>query len=323
MFLNIGLLSRCNLKCKFCFCKQDKPFDLHNIDQIPDKILQCIKENNINDNRYDIAIVGGEIFMDGLSDHVFERYDWLIENLQAKLSHHSPGCKFQLHCYSNGVYRKIDRVINFLKKWNSELVLSYDSVDRFTNDSQRKLMFENLDKFIEAEINVRPTVILLKPCEISVEFVESDIFKRLYDTTGIDYQICMPNIYNITEDDIIDFYVDCLRNRMFKIENIRSIVHAIAYGVVDHACKRSITYYENTVYIGCHYIKSDFINIKYKVMNKYNCLQCQYLQNCPGLCWVYGNTSSNNQCVNKPLFDFLYANPDIVEDYKKFYSELD
>lgn len=317
MFLNIGLLSQCNLKCKFCYCKQDKSFDLSTIDTIPQQVIQCLKQNHIKDQRYDIAIVGGELFMDGLPDKTFDAYNNLIIKLQEMLTEYSPGCQFQLHCYSNGVYNKVDRVIEFLSKWNSEIVLSYDSVDRFNNDRQRDLMLTNLELFVEhPNIKVCPTVVLFKQCDM-IPFLGSSIFERLYNLSGIDYQECMPNLYNIHYNDIVDFYIECLNRRLFKIENIKVFLKALGFNIIETSCKRSLTYYENVAYIGCHYIKSDFIHIKHNVYQKYGCLQCQHFKTCPGVCWVHGLNNSE-KCVNKAIFEFLYQHPEIVEQYKLY-----
>ena len=318
MFLNIGLLSQCNLKCKFCYCKQDKPFNLSLIDSIPDRILQCLQQNNIHQDRYDIAIVGGELFMDGLSDDVFNVYNQFIIMLQNRLSEYDPGCTFQLHCYSNGVYNKIDRVVKFLQKWNSEIVLSYDTIDRFTNDRQRDLMLQNLEIFCNTDnITVCPTVVLFKQQDMK-SFLNTDKFDKLYNLSGVDYQECMPDIYNIKPTDIVDFYIECLNRRLFKIENIKTFLQSLAFQMIETACKRSLTYYEDKAYIGCHYTKSDFVDMKHEVYQKYGCLQCDYFRNCQGICWVYGLFGTNGYCVNKRIFEYLDQHPEIVEDYKQY-----
>ena len=317
MFLNIGLLSQCNLKCKFCYCKQDKPFDLSLIDSIPQRILQCLQTNNINDNRYDIAIVGGELFMDGLSDEIFDVYSNFITNLQNVLTEYSPGCEFQLHCYSNGVYIKIDRVVDFLAKWNSEIVLSYDGCDRFVNNRQRDLMLANLETFAKHPgITLCPTVILFKHCDM-IPFLDSPIFEKLYNLSGVDYQECMPDIYNVTHNNITDFYIECLIRRLYKVENIKVFLKALGFNTIETTCKRSLVYYENKTYIGCHYTKSDLIHIKHNVYQKHGCLQCQYFKQCPGLCWVYG-LNNGEKCINKAIFDYLQRHPEIVDDYKNY-----
>ena len=321
MFLNIGLLSQCNLKCKFCYCKQDDPFDLSMIDSIPQRILDCLNANNIKDTRYDIAIVGGELFMDGLSDEIFEVYSEFITNLQNQLTQYSPECTFQLHCYSNGVYNKIDRVVDFLAKWNSEIVLSYDSCDRFVNNRQRDLMLSNLEIFAKhPNITLCPTVVLFKQNDM-IPFLDSPIFEKIYELSGIDYQECMPDIYNIHYNDIVNFYIECLNRQLFKIENIKVFLKALGFNTIETTCKRSLTYHEDKAYIGCHYTKSDFIHIKHNVYQKYGCLQCEYFNKCPGLCWVYGLNNSE-KCINKAIFNYLQLHPEIVDQYKNYLKSL-
>lgn len=305
MFINIGILSRCNLKCKFCYCKQDKPHDLPELINAPDKIVQCIIDNNICCDHWDIGIVGGEIFMDGLSDSVFEQYDRLLTSLQHKLLQLNPKATFQLHCYSNGVYYKIDRVIDFLKQWNSEIVLSYDSVHRFQNEKQKQLMLDNMKMFKHCQINIRPTVVLFKEQDTSEQFLSSDVFRQIYDTTGLEYQLCIPNMFNFTPQMIAQFYINAIDKGLSQIENVRVLLDAFTEKHIERVCKRSITYYEDQVYLGCHYIKSDFTNLRYRILDRFGCLTCDYFAKCPSLCWVESNQFDNQYCINKAVFEHL------------------
>lgn len=314
MFINIGILSRCNLKCKFCYCRQDKPFDLDSLLSIPDACMQELERSGMKDCRYDIGIVGGEIFMDGLQDSVFDQYNILLNVLKERLQQYTPNSTFHLHCYSNGVYHKIDRVFDFLKKWDSEIVLSYDSIDRFQNDKQRDLMLDNMQLMVNNQIVVRPTVVIFKQCDMS-SFLGTPIFNKIYNLTGIDYQECIPNVYNISDQRIADFYIECLNKKFFNIDNIQNLLEGYIHKSPSVSCRRSLTYYEGRAYIGCHYIKDDFEHIKNNILNKFNCFSCDYFQQCPGQCWVQAAQKQTSFCINKTIFKYLDTHPKIVESY--------
>lgn len=315
MQIVLGLTTRCNLKCDFCFCHHDKQHDIPDLSKVADDTIAYIINNTPPSNHYKISILGGELFHDGIPNQTFQAYDYMLEKLTTSFQHFSPTCKCDIVCYTNAHYKKINRVINLFKKWNIECLVSYDSVGRFKSEKQKQLVLNNIKTFVDSGVKMAPTIVLLKYQDM-FGFTLSPIFKYLYNITGIEYQECIPDIFNVNVDDISDFYTYCLEKELFNIYNISEVIDSYL-GHVDDACKKAVVHYEGKTYLGCHYTKGESLDVlKIKAQHKFGCYTCPYYTKCGGMCWLAAQQYP--KCYKKKMFDYINGHPNIIIKYHEF-----
>ena len=74
--VTIILFTACNLNCKFCFQKHANDIDYNdiiNIKSISNEIIKKL-EHNHKIKQVSLHFMGGQLFMDSISDNIFEAY---------------------------------------------------------------------------------------------------------------------------------------------------------------------------------------------------------------------------------------------------------
>lgn len=167
----------CNLRCSFCFEKDHH--DVMDRSRL-EKIFQLTSQVILQSPKQELHLVyhGGEMLQDKFSDSTFiEDLPWLTESLQSLCT--KLGKTYVTHLCSNLIHTKLDRYIDFLKKYDILLTASYDPFGRFSNDKQKRLFIDNVKAY--SKVGLKPTIQLVLTKGNIEAFKTDPYFKELYE----------------------------------------------------------------------------------------------------------------------------------------------
>lgn len=347
--LDCVLFEKCNLNCKHCFQNHiDNKIDLDYIKTLSNK-LYTVLEKELTEKPYlkfiKFSMRGGELFQDNIKDEIINEYENIILNLKYLLSINFPNIKLTSHIMSNGIYKKIDRVITFLKNTDSKITLSYDEYGRYTNEKQKALFFKNYNIFVKNKLLVNIAITLTKPNMEAIitnktllKFNKNIDFDINYYIPTINKNILLPQ-----DDDLYTFFKYLLDNNIFNFTYLKTILN----NIIDNKnkvtkycnCRNTIIFYKNQAHKSCNiYIPElnlqNFYNDKINQLNKNNgvslitniglnkrkCLTCDLYNICTQDCWMYisyKDTLGNN-CFHKRIHDYITKNKNIIDSYIKW-----
>ena len=312
----IALFETCNLNCKFCFEKHNAPIDIDRIMNMPENIISGIK-NDINTYRPDYLVFriwGGELFFDRIGDEMFDVYKDFYFKLDELARKEFPWIKTRVAWLTNGIWTKTDRIINLVKDTDGVLNFSYDPVQRFNSEDQKKIWRKNFETFNGLGLSSTVAITLTKQ-NIDAYIAGDEIFDSLPDTVFIDANYYVPNKnwreYIPSDEDLFRFFKWCIDNSRFNVSTVKSIMkHMIpeeapfvnkccdckntrqcqCEGTPRIDCAANVSTMERKMFYG-KYV--DFVNedncteIKNSMgMIKRGCLVCEHYKTCTQMCWV-------------------------------------
>lgn len=312
----ISLFETCNLNCKFCFEKHDKPIDYDKIKGYPDKIINGIKDDILryHPQLFILKVWGGELFFDGLPDKLFDLYYELYTEVKRKVNELFPWMEFEINWLSNGVWTKRDRVVELLNKTHSKVALSYDPLERFSNEDEIKKWHENFEYFKEKGLLNFIAITLTKPNIYKyVNGEDKTLFQVPLDMQiDVNYYAANPGWekYIPSDEDLYTFFKWCIDNKLFNVAAVESFVrHMIKeekpYVPKWCTCKNSRQCIDGRPILDCvmqasRLDRKDFYGeyeqftsekncteVKNSLgMIKRGCVSCEHYKTCPQLCWV-------------------------------------
>jgi sulfatase maturation enzyme AslB (radical SAM superfamily) len=315
----VSLFTECNLKCEFCgdrYRQLEKP-SKQGINLRISHIKTVV--HRLHPKHIDFKIFGGELFQDKYNDDIFSMYDMFIGEVVRICN--DAGITYNLDISTNAVYKQIDRVISFLKKWNIAVRCSYDVEGRFTKQYQKDLYFRNIALFKSAGIETSIAVILTSQLVDVVTNSNNPLHEEwdfLYNTYNIsvDYYDPIdllpeegiskqhdhaPDKYLLNEKQHYDFLIYCL-DHYPQIELVREFT--VNFQSNSRQCKHCIhgVAITTNIYWEC----CDLYKISCIFVNKKKCFQCKYFNICPGTCNRIFYNSDVDYCYINKFFELLY-----------------
>jgi hypothetical protein len=313
------LFEHCNLLC--AFCPQDHSSILGaSEEEILNKvstITTYIKRND-RSKHFIINTMGGELLQDTWTDKGFlDIYSKLIEQVKQKVSSDKT---VVFNFVTNLVFDKTDLVIDFIKKNNIILSVSYDIVGRF-NTPALETFKKNID-ILKPHIKMISCVLTKQNIEKIV--AGDEYFDYLYNNFEIHFDSLLPSVTRKTnvfmmpaESETFKFYKLCV-DKYPKMLNIEPFLNGktnnrmgctkgnsltiMPDGNIPRGCSGAVLLKDsNTKDLGGTKIIENF-------MKKYNCFECEFFQRCPFTCFIKQDFKfiehDMNECVFKETFRY-------------------
>lgn len=294
--VELSLFYHCNMNCDFCLQTNFK--NDPNIDNFPDDWLENaitrFKQSvgHYNCKKLRISMYGGELFQDRFSDDHIAKYYQLIDEINQFAKENQYQCSYEL--VTNLVYKRVDRMIEFVKYCKASIASSFDFVGRFHKPHQFELFKANVEYLLSKNIELGIIIIGHKQNLIGLHNDDYDIgFFANNPAVNVDiaeYDDVTNNPdYKPTTEQYLEF-INLLKQ---KYPNIHlSINHGAArcgLGVLDIS--------------SCHTIlqRCDEVALTTEIIKKFSCLMCKHKQRCIIVC--PRKFLQNSFCPNKQIYD--------------------
>lgn len=193
------LFTACNLKCSFCFENINgvRGIDIDYIKSLPDKVEKVctpMLKNRPDCHRFRHMMWGGELFYDTIPDSMFGLYDWLMDEIEARIHKVRPDVRYETLFTSNGVWTKRDRVWKLMQKHHSGISFSYDPIERFSTPAQKETWYQTYRYFNERLPMVTVTLAMSKR-NMEAYMAGDEYLEKIQK-----YAILDPNLYEVGED---------------------------------------------------------------------------------------------------------------------------
>jgi len=319
----VNMFDHCNMKCVFCPQDHDDTTGMSR-DEIMSKISPIIHYIETNPSpEFHLHIMGGELFQDHLIQQGFLDY---YAEFMYEIERKAPPTKtIRFYIITNLVFKETSPVINFCKKHNIKIAISYDPVGRF-NSSQLDVFKRNVELFKPL---IRVISLTITKRSIGRIIEGDDYFDYLYDNFPCDWDHLLVGSDNLkpmmpAESDLlafykvlIDRYPECINISTFTEEhNDKSTHHTMP-------CTRgnSFTIFsDNSTPKGCsgavilkHNETKDLggVDIIHNFMDSRDCFHCEFYKRCTFSCFVHNDYKEMvrdvDGCVFKEAFKYADA----------------
>lgn len=317
--IELHLFEFCNLKCYFCGQDHD---DKSGMDLISAKIprIQNFIKNNPQKNHI-LNIMGGEIFNDQIEDHLFEEYCKLAIDVNEYAKSIGHNCHF--NWVTNLVFKKRDRVINFLDKLkargiSTKLSTSYDFTGRKNKTWIEDLFKANIDYFIKDIYTVG--FVLSKPAIQFLLYDHDEYFDYLYKNFPLYFDFYVPEAgakqLMPSDEDLLMAY-RFIAATYPKVSPVKELLENSVNKMTCYSLNK-LTLLPDNKEVKCRYLKykdDDFQNpvdymsndnIIYSYIEENQCLSCLHYDRCSFRCFVQADWAKREKatsCVFKTFFD--------------------
>lgn len=325
--IEITLFEYCPYSCSFCEHDKNSKVGMSLIEMASKALIveDFIKNKMDKDiTNINIQLVGGELLTDDLIDqHYLAFYLDLIKKIDriCKRNKKAP----QINLVSSLNFTRMTEVYNFIARANElcpmNLIASYDLHGRYMSDQWKK----NIE-FFKDRISV--SVVMTKPMIESFIKKKDPYFDSLYERFDIYFDTFIPDkktSYLIPSDDDFLALLKHITLNYPSIAPFSEIIEKVKGGMISSVAMNCLSLNKITIFpdnsvSNCRwkrYTQSDFRNkLDYEdntIMMKdhvdhYNCLSCNYFQQCPMRCftqWSWIDRKTNSSCVMKDWFDWL------------------
>lgn len=315
----VCLFEHCNLSCVFCPQDHDSIIGASHKDIMAKAPLvrEWMKKKN---QQYKIHIMGGELFQDRWI------YKGFIDTYQEFIDYLTINDGVYINFVTNLVFEESEIVLNFLKKNNLKISVSYDPSGRF-NKHAFEIFKKNLDVFKD---HIEMISIVATKQTIDKIIKGDKMFEYLYAKYKCDFDQFLPSNENArslmpSEKEMYEFY----KTLVAKYPECLNIEHFVNQKPANKMiCTRGNSFTimpDNSIPEGCS--GSIFLTdaqtkelggtqIVENFFEKYNCFECEYFQRCPFTCFIkqdYKYIDYNmDECVFKATFryaDSIYKSP--------------
>lgn len=336
------LFHKCHINCGFCMERvgetRSNKIDYEYIKNLPNLSISLYKDwmNKVKPSDVYIEICGGEIFMVGIPDKVYELYDYYIDETTRLLKENFKFIKnIFIEWDTSLIYINTNKLNYFIEKYGGSINTSYDSKDRFTSESMRNLWFSLVNKYKSHIGNIEFVF-----CKDGIEAMMKDSFipklkdfklnTSWYLPVNADFSKRIPN------DDILYRFLKWgIDNRYFNITQIRECVKTIIEpdSVVNYCDCFESDINDPVIELNCFkaVIDDDFFrdkNItKMSLEEKFNytnslrgCLYCEYNGKCQKMCAAMISSkyyTLNEECPFKSIYKYIESNKYIIKDFER------
>lgn len=319
------LFEHCNMSCVFCPQNHDDTFGASEemILSKCDKIIEHINNNPKND--FCLHIMGGELFQDKfVNDGFLNHYQKFIDKIKQNVK---PEKNLLFLFVTNLVYDCIDEVIDFCKKNDLKMNVSYDLAGRF-NGNQLDIYKKNIEKFKEY-VNLISLVITKQ--NIDKLKKGDDYFDYLYDNFTCDWDQLLPGknfndslmpkqselfeFYKI----LVDKYPKCINISYFlddKKINRMACTRGSSFTILNDnttpkGCSGSVLLKDpKTENLGSTKIIQFFVK-------EHDCFSCEYYNRCSFTCFIRNDykklVKDMDECVFKEVYRYVESRNKITQ----------
>lgn len=344
------LFERCNLNCKFCLEDHaNAKVDCDYILNIPKDVVHRFSEELKHLPRIEVVSIrlwGGELFMDSLSDEMFDVYKRLVDEFVRLFQELDCGIRLEITWLSNGVFRKWDRVEDVLRHSHGRIGFSYDPVDRFRTQDEEQSMLDTANHFNQLGLCESISITLTKPsieCYLNTDKIFNIVGFPLID---INHYVANPRWEQLipSDEDIYSFFKFLIDHRIFNVLDIqnmmRSIINNTKYPVCN--CHRHISHCKGMTTYNCVLSSSVLGNEMFYAspkditeqnvsetkmkegVAKRGCLLCDYCNICIQPCWtsiLFKGSQLDQTCPYHRLYDYVLQNKDVLRKFKEDYQD--
>lgn len=352
--VTIILFTACNLNCKFCFQNHTNDIDYNNIILIHQQLSKAILHKLQNNNKIKqvtLHFMGGQVFMDSISDQIFNAYKKLYFSIYNDIKNFNNKINVSTTWLSNGVFTNKNRVQLFLNQTNTSISFSYDPIDRFASDKQKQLMLSNLYYFKQKNLLSVLSITITKK-SISYYISNNELIE--FQNNGIDYidiSLYSPNIgyqnYIFSDQDLYNFFKYIIDNKIYSIKFVNRFLQQLTGKQIpllrQCICKNNLGYYKNNISYDCvkrsscfpkQYFYGKYSNevtenncneLALQIgLNKRGCIYCQWHDKCVMPCWtsyIFKYNYQNGICPYKRTFQYISKNQHYIQEFKNDYLE--
>lgn len=313
----ILLFEHCNMSCVFCPQDHDDLLGASR-EEILSKCPQIIEFINKNPKKqFSLHIMGGELFQDRFIESGFlNYYQEFIDNIRLNVSIEK---EITFLFVTNLVYNNIDKVIDFCKKNNLKMNVSYDLAGRF-NAEQFEIYKKNIEKFKEY-VNIISLVITKQSID---KLIKGDsYFDYLYQNFTCDWDKLLPGknfnpVLMPKQSELFKFYKHLVDNYP-KCNTVKYFINKGERYKMSCTRGSSLTILnDNTVPKGC----SGTVLLKDSktqelggtkiiqfFMKEHDCFSCEYYSKCGFTCFIANEykhlIKDMDECVFKEVFKYV------------------
>lgn len=308
------LFELCNMSCSFCHQDHDSRVGLDG-DLVIDKMTTLLASSSSSTPMV-VNITGGELFMDEISDDLFEVY-YIVGKMAIE---HFTDVKVVFG--TNLTYHNTDRVRVLIERLrelhdNVWLATSYDPAGRF-NPSQRELFLKNLSLLgdLTKTVNV---VITKQNINLFLEGKEGDEFTWLCEEYDVYFDHYIPSQlykHHQPDEDMISALYIALNNKYPNSYPIKDWKQNI---VNETTCRSTKIITKDGIVSTCWseagkdaildetegLIAKD--NAEVAFVEHYGCLECVYYTRCGLRCFLHDTVlgDKSKECSIKQMFDVI------------------
>jgi sulfatase maturation enzyme AslB (radical SAM superfamily) len=296
----INFFDYCNMQC--VFCPQDHTDRVGTSKQeILSKaeiVLDYIRSNS-STNTFLLHLMGGELFQDDLIDgRILEYFSEFIDTVESKKR---LDATVDYNFITNLIFDRTDAVLDFVRKHNLELAISYDSAGRF-NKSQLERFKQNVEIF-------KPYIRIVS-CVMTQENInrvtEGDgYFDYLYSNFDCHWDhLLIADTYKHldqqlpSESQLRDFYIHLVDNYPNTV-NVQQFLNKKDSQKMSCTRGNSLTIFsDNSMPHGCSgsaVVKNSTTEftgdskIVHNFIDSNMCLSCKYYSRCNLTCFIHND----------------------------------
>lgn len=305
------LFELCNMRCSFCHQDHDSKVGLDG-DLVIDKVAKLLATTH-PDTAMVVNFTGGELFMNEVSDELFEAY---YQVGKMALNHFKA---IKLVFGTNLVYHNTDRVRHLIERlrvidervW---LATSYDPAGRF-NPAQRALFFKNLETLgdLVQTVNV---VITKQNIQTFLDGKEGEEFAEMCERYDVYFDHYIPSqmyLHHQPDEDLISTMYIALNNKYPNSYPIKDWKNNV---VNETTCRSTKIINKDGVISTCWseagkdaildetegLIAKDAAEIAF--VEHYGCFECDYYSRCGLRCFLHDKVldSKSKVCSIREMF---------------------
>lgn len=314
----VNFFDYCNMSCSFCTQDHnDKQGTSREEILSKTEIILDYIEQNTKTKVFFLHLMGGELFQDDLiENNILDHFSEFIEIIDSKKK---PDIEIHYNFITNLVFSKTNEVLDFIKKHNLEIAISYDPTGRF-NKEQFKKFKENIEIF-KPYIKLFSCVMTIKSIEkVMKGDVYFDYLYNLFDCHWDHLLVADENIAVMlpTEQQLVDFYIH-LVNDYPKVINVRQFLEKNKTQKMSCTRGNSLTIFsDNSIPTGCSgsvvlkdakTLANHTSQIVHNFLNENMCLTCEYFSRCNFTCFVHNDyknlVKDATGCPYKVVFDYV------------------
>jgi len=313
----VNFFEHCNMSCVFCPQNHASQEGLSR-EEILKKVAPIAAWINSNSHKeFHLHVMGGELFQDELIDQGFiNHYSEFVEQLQRSVS---PDKVLIFNFITNLVNDRMEHIIEFCKKYDLMMSVSYDLAGRF-NPAQFEVFKRNIEVF---KPYIKHISLVITKQNISNLIKGDEYHDYLYNNFTMTWDHLLPGhnalkVMMPKESELYEFY-KLLIDKYPRTVNVESFLGTAPNNKM--ACTRGSSFtimYDNSIPKGCSgsvLMKNNSTSnlegtvIIQNFMNERSCFTCEFYQKCGFSCFISSDykdlTKDLDECVFKKSFKYV------------------
>lgn len=316
--VEVSFFQICNLKCAFCWQDHNDPTGIQTIREKADTVIGYLNKSDHLKDFINVTMTGGELFQDGMSDHIFNDLEYFITRINEVDKLVSFTVISSLF-FETEMLAKVKSFLDSLAAKGIEFALatSWDPVGRPAKNFLHNI--KHLNKYVKGITTVMTAPSIKKIMSGQSDF---DYYNLEY---GIEFDYYVPtsttNYMMPSDAELKDFFIYLAKN--YPETSIIKAWRESPINPVSCGSLNKLTILPDGSLVTCRqlqYDRNDFesdiiqnsnANIIEKYIAKNECLSCPYFSRCTLSCFVmndhksYQGKKTLNYCFYKDVFKFI------------------